>query len=83
MPLSRHPVLPWVSTFFGTVCFGFGVAYVFYPRPAFATFGFPYPETPADLELMDAVIRLFGMKDLFVGFAIWMATWGGSRKLAG
>ncbi|KAF2688486.1 hypothetical protein K458DRAFT_484526 [Lentithecium fluviatile CBS 122367] len=83
MGISRHPILPWVSSFFGTIFLGFGCAYMLWPREAFPTFGFPSPTTPADLELMDAVMVLYGVKDIFVGVAILAATWLGNRKTAG
>lgn len=63
-PLSRHPVLYWATNFFGLVGFGFGVSYIVRPRQTYAMFGLPYPTTPTDLKLMDAVCTMFGAKDL-------------------
>lgn len=83
MGISKHPIFPWIATIFGTIMFGFGVAYTCFPRDAFSTFGFPSPTTPADLKLMDAVMILYGVKDLYMGISVWATTWLGSRRLAG
>ncbi|KAJ4287664.1 hypothetical protein N0V90_012367 [Kalmusia sp. IMI 367209] len=80
MPLSTHPALRVLSTVFGTIFLGFGVAYTLYPRAAFSSIGLPSPTTPRDADIMDAVITLFGAKDLFVGVAIHAALWMGNRK---
>jgi hypothetical protein len=83
MGISRHPALLWVASFFSTIFLGFGCAYMIWPREAFSTFGFPSPTTRTDLELMDAVMVLYGAKDLFVGVSTLAATWLGNRKTTG
>lgn len=83
MAVSKQFVLRWAATMFGTIFLGFGTAYIAYPREAFSTFGLPSPTTTTDLETMDAVVRLFGAKDFFAGFAILTSTWLGNRKTAG
>lgn len=87
MPLSTHPILRLPATLFGLIFLAFGTAYTFYPRAAYSTIGLPSPTTTQDAELVDAIITLFGAKDLFVGVAILAATWLGSgrsgRRVAG
>ncbi|KAL1601572.1 hypothetical protein SLS60_006487 [Paraconiothyrium brasiliense] len=83
MPLSTSPILRIPATFFGIVFLGFGVAYTLYPRAAYPTIGLPSPTTPRDAEIVDAIMVLFGAKDLFVGLSILAATWLGNRKVAG
>ncbi|KAF2443628.1 hypothetical protein P171DRAFT_486351 [Karstenula rhodostoma CBS 690.94] len=83
MPLSTSPILGLLATLFGTIFLGFGTAYTLYPRAAYPTIGLPAPTTPRDAEIMDAIMILFGAKDLFVGASILAATWLGNRKVAG
>jgi hypothetical protein len=83
MGISRNPSLLWGSSLFGFIFLGFGVAYMVWPREAFSSLGFPNPTTKVDLELMDAVMVLYGAKDLFMGVSILAATWLGNRKTAG
>ena len=82
--LSQHPALPYLATFFGTICAGFGVAYMLYPRPSYSLYGFSStPTTPADWEVMDRVMILQGAKDMFMAAAIFASAWYGTRKSAG
>lgn len=83
MPLSTSPILRLLATVFGTIFLGFGTAYTLYPRAAYPTIGLSAPTTPRDAEIVDAIMILFGAKDLFVGASILAATWLGNRKVAG
>ncbi|KAF2878586.1 hypothetical protein BDV95DRAFT_446784, partial [Massariosphaeria phaeospora] len=84
MPLSQHPSLPYLATLFGTIFLGFGLNYMLRPRATYlSSFGFAYPSTAADQNIMDNVMVLYGAKDVFMAAAIYSATWFGSRKSAG
>ena len=83
MPLSNHPALRYCSSFFGAIFLGFGINYVFNPHAAYGIFEFPYMSNPSDQEIMNAVMILYGAKDLFMGFAIFASTWLGTRRSAG
>lgn len=83
MPPPAHPILKGMATIFGTIFIGFGLAYTLYPRAAYPSIGLPSPTTPRDADIMDAVITLFGAKDLFVGISILAATWLGNKRTAG
>jgi hypothetical protein len=83
MPLSNSPVLRALATIFGTIFLGFGIAYTLYPRTAYPTIGLPAPTTTRDAEIVDAIMILFGAKDLFVGASILVGTWLGNRRVAG
>lgn len=79
-----HQTLRYASLFLGTVTFGFGLHYVFFPRSAFNNFGFAAPSAAStDRELLDNILILFGAKDMFVGVSIWAAILAGNRKIAG
>lgn len=83
MPPRTPPLLKALSTLFGTIFLAFGLSYTLYPRAAYPTIGLPSPTTPRDAAIMDAVMTLFGAKDLFVGVSILAATWVGNRRVAG
>ncbi|OAG10816.1 uncharacterized protein CC84DRAFT_1113410, partial [Paraphaeosphaeria sporulosa] len=84
MPPSNPPrILRLFATIFGTIFIGFGTAYTFYPRLAYPSLGLPSPTTSRDADIVDAIMILFGAKDLFVGASILAATWMGNRRVAG
>ncbi|KAH6642676.1 hypothetical protein C7974DRAFT_431075 [Boeremia exigua] len=84
MGLSRHPTLPYISTFFGTICLGFGITYMLYPRIGYSLYGFTSSPTNAlDWAVMERVMVLYGAKDVFIAAAIYSSTWFGTRRSAG
>ncbi|CAO1638119.1 unnamed protein product [Parajaminaea phylloscopi] len=83
MPISRSPIISLAAAFFGTVFIGFGVNYILRPYDAFGTFGLPYVSNAADQTIIDSFCKLFGVKDLFMGFSIFTALFFGSRKTLG
>ncbi|KAF3034786.1 hypothetical protein E8E12_003267 [Didymella heteroderae] len=84
MGLSRSPLLPYISTFFGTIFLGFGLTYILAPRTGFDLFGFTSTPTSAlDWAVMERIMVLYGAKDVFIAAAIFASTWFGTRKSAG
>lgn len=84
MPISAHPALRIAASIFGTIFLGFGFNYTLRPRESFSTFGFSAsPTTLADQQLMDSIIVLYGVKDLFMGVTTYSALMWGSRKTLG
>ncbi|KAI8943777.1 hypothetical protein NX059_001752 [Plenodomus lindquistii] len=82
--LSAMPILRYISTLFATIFLGFGTTYISYPRTGYSLFGFSSePTSHADWEVMERVMVLFGAKDLFLGAAIFISTWFGTRRSAG
>ncbi|KAF2855264.1 hypothetical protein T440DRAFT_365353, partial [Plenodomus tracheiphilus IPT5] len=82
--LVKMPVLRYVSTFFSTVFLGFGITYMLYPRTGYSLYGFSNePTSHTDWEIMERVMKLYGAKDLFLGAAIFVSTWFGTRRSAG
>jgi hypothetical protein len=83
MAISHSPILRYVATSFGAIFFGFGINYVFNPEAAYDIFEFPRMSVQSDQDIMNAVMILYGAKDLFIGIAIWASVWLGTRKSAG
>jgi hypothetical protein len=84
MPLSKHPAIKYVSTLFSTIFVGFGLTYVLYPRTGYSLYGFSNEPTSAhDWAVVERVMILYGVKDLFIAAAIFASTWFGTTKSAG
>lgn len=82
--ISSHPVLGYISSFFGSIFLGFGITYILYPRTGYELFGFSStPSNPVDWAIMERVMILYGAKDLFLAASIFASTWFGTRKSAG
>lgn len=84
MPLSRSPILPYLSTLFSAIFLLFGLTYILRPRTGFSLFGFrASPTSAAEWALMEHIMVLYGAKDVFIGVAIFASTWCGTRRCAG
>jgi hypothetical protein len=84
MGLSRHPILPYLCTIFGTIFLGFGMTYILYPRAGYSMYGFSSgPTNPLDWAVMERIMILYGAKDVFIAAAIFASTWYGTRRSAG
>ncbi|KAF2028613.1 hypothetical protein EK21DRAFT_38014, partial [Setomelanomma holmii] len=84
MPLSRHPILPIISSFFGIVCLGFGITYMLYPQIGYSLYGFSSaPKSSSEWKIMERIMILYGAKDVFIAAAIFASTWFGTRRSAG
>jgi hypothetical protein len=84
MGLSRHPVLPYISSFFGAIFLGFGITYILYPQTGYSLYGFvSAPKSTSEWAIMERIMVLYGAKDVFMAVAIIASTWFGTRKSAG
>ena len=83
MVVSRSPYLLIAATLFATIFVGFGINGIFRPRSAFEVFEFDFPATPADQKLVNSLMMLYGVRDLFMGVAIYSAAYFGTRKALG
>ena len=68
---------------FATIFLGFGINGIFRPRSAFDVFEFQIPASNADQKLVDSLMVLYGVRDLFMALAIYSAAWFGTRKSLG
>lgn len=54
------------------------------PRRGYSLYGFSSsPSNAVDWAVMERVMVLYGVKDVFMAAAIWSATWTGTRRSAG
>lgn len=83
MAISTSPLLTPLALLFGTIWVGFGLNAIFYPRRALSVFEFDLPVSTADQQLVDALIVLYGARDLFMGMVVYVAVYFSSGKRAG
>ncbi|RPD65655.1 hypothetical protein L226DRAFT_530808 [Lentinus tigrinus ALCF2SS1-7] len=84
MPISRSPILLLVATAFGTVFIGFGINAILRPAHALTFFEFARPPTSAvDRQLVDSLMIIYGVRDIFMGLAMYAAAYFGNRKALG
>ena len=81
--LSRSPLLRIAASLFATIFVGFGVNAILQPQQALTFFEFKAPSLPADRQLVDALMVIYGARDLFMGLAIYATVYYGTRKALG
>ncbi|OMP84851.1 hypothetical protein BK809_0001955 [Diplodia seriata] len=89
MPLSTPPLLlRLTATILGTIPLLFGINALLRPAHALSFFTPLYPSYPPDVSsperrLIDALLVVYGARDVFMGLAVLVPLWAGSRKVAG
>ena len=83
MAVSRTPYLLIAATIFATLFVGFGINGIVRPRSAFEVFEFDLPASPADQKLVNSLMVLYGVRDIFMGVAIYSAAYFGTRNTLG
>ncbi|KAL9108110.1 MAG: hypothetical protein Q9227_007085 [Pyrenula ochraceoflavens] len=73
--LSTSPALPLIASLFGTIFLGFGVNAMLRPRSGLSFFPFSYPLDPTSHHLIDALMIVYGARDIFMGIAINVAAY--------
>lgn len=88
--LSTLPYLEHASCVFATIFVGFGILWFINPELALSFFELPYPQStpkaPGSAELkktMDAISVVYGIRDVFMGAAIYAAALCGTRQTLG
>ena len=73
-----------ISTVFGTIFIGFGINAVLRPSNALTFFElYPPTEGTAEQSLVDALLIVYGVRDVFMGLAIYATAFFGSRRALG
>lgn len=83
MAVSKSPYMLIAATIFATLFVGFGINGIVRPRSAFEVFEFDFPASPADQKLVNSLMVLYGVRDVFMGAAIYSAAYFGTRKTLG
>ena len=93
MPLSTLPHLELVASVFATIFIGFGILGFIDAPKALSFFELPYPQ-PADKDpakkasmdakkTVDAMVVVYGVRDVYMGAAIYAAALCGTRQALG
>ena len=68
---------------FGVIPIAFGINAILRPAHALTFFEFPPPTTAADAALVNALTAIYGVRDIFMGLAIYATAWFGSARALG
>ncbi|KZV84509.1 putative integral membrane protein [Exidia glandulosa HHB12029] len=68
---------------FGAIFVGFGINAILRPAHALTFFEFAPPASAADRQMVDSLMVVYGVRDIFMGLAIHATSYYGSRKALG
>jgi hypothetical protein len=80
---SQMPGLITASNLFAAVLVAFGVNAILRPRSGLELFRFKAPVCKADQKLVHGVTTVYGVRDIFMGLAIYVVARSGDRNALG
>ncbi|KAK4235194.1 hypothetical protein C8A03DRAFT_46624 [Achaetomium macrosporum] len=83
MALSQSSVLQLAAHAFATIFTGFGINAILRPTNALTFFEFAPPASPAEARMIDSLMAVYGVRDIFMGQAVYSAALWGTRKSLG
>ncbi|KAL4784873.1 hypothetical protein BJX76DRAFT_356610 [Aspergillus varians] len=83
MSISQHPGLRIASNAFALIAVGFGVNALLRPEHALTFFEWEMPATLPERQLVEGLLYVYGIRDIFWGLSIYIASAYGTRKSAG
>ncbi len=93
MILSNLPYLELVSSVYATIFVGFGILCFVNPAKTLSFFELPYPQPTSKSaakkgsfdarKTLDAIFVVYGVRDIFMGAAIYAAALFGTRQALG
>lgn len=84
MPISQSPLVRnGAALVLGTIPIGFGINCIVNPQSALSFFELPYPTIQDQRSLIDALMVVYGVRDIFMGVAVWIAAAVGSTATMG
>lgn len=81
--MSTSPVSSLIAATLGTISVSFGINAILRPEHALSFFEFDYPTIEAQQNLVNNLLIVYGIRDIFMGFAIYATAWCGSRRALG
>lgn len=79
----KSTTLHTLANAFGTIFIGFGINAILRPANALTFFELARPASAADAAAVDALLAVYGVRDIFMGLAIYVASWFGSSRALG
>lgn len=83
MAPSQFAALQLAAHAFATIFVGFGVNALLRPANALTFFEFAPPAGSADAQMVDSLLAVYGVRDIFMGAAIYSAAFWGTNKSLG
>jgi hypothetical protein len=83
MAPSQSSSLLVAASIFATIFIGFGINAILRPENALEFFEFQALASTADKNLIDGLMIVYGVRDIFMGVALYSAAYFGSRKSLG
>ncbi|KAL4898950.1 hypothetical protein BDW74DRAFT_184226 [Aspergillus multicolor] len=83
MVVSNHPALGFAANTLALVGIGFGVNALLRPAHALSFFEWEMPAPPAEKKLVEGLLYVYGVRDIFWGLAFYIANTFGTRKSTG
>ena len=83
MPLSESRALYWVSTAYAAILLGFGINALIRPDNALSMFELEPPAATADHNMVNSLMAVYGVRDIYMALAIYIAAFLGTRKSLG
>ncbi|KAM7213676.1 integral membrane protein [Rhypophila decipiens] len=84
MAPSNLTYLPHVANLIGTIFIGFGMTAILRPTDALTFFEYhALPTNASDQKMVHSLLAVYGVRDIFMGLAIYMSSWTGTRKSLG
>lgn len=83
MPLSQSVGLRLASSAIATTFIAFGVNAILRPDHALTFFEFQPPTAVEEKQMVDSLMAIYGIRDIFMGAAIFAASYFGTRSALG
>lgn len=83
MAISQSPFLRIAASAIATITVAFGVNAILRPDHALTFFEWEAPTTPSDKNLVDNLMVVYGVRDIFMGLAVYSTVYFGNRKALG
>ncbi|KAI9372248.1 hypothetical protein BJX61DRAFT_508039 [Aspergillus egyptiacus] len=83
MPISHHAGLRIAANASALMAIGFGLNALLRPANALTFFEWERPTTGPEQDLVDSLLYVYGVRDIFWGLAIYIASAYGTRQSLG
>jgi hypothetical protein len=83
MSFSQSPGPTILANTFATIFVAFGINAILRPTQALTFFEFQPPTTAVDKQLVDSLMAVYGVRDIFMGAAIYATGYFGTRQALG
>ncbi|KAF2757500.1 hypothetical protein EJ05DRAFT_476752 [Pseudovirgaria hyperparasitica] len=67
----------------GAITVAFGINAILRPESGLQPFELAYPALPADRKVVDALMVIYGVRDVLLGAGVWVAAAFANRKTVG